>query len=126
MQPLATNIPTAASLALTSHASTSAADPPLPPDNPTETKLQRDEWMLLPSAPNQASSSSSRPVRAEVEVGDESLTEDYGESSAGGRTLGGGVDFFSNLGAERKRKPPPNERKIIEEVRGPYSIHKYF
>ncbi|KAF9049559.1 hypothetical protein BDZ89DRAFT_1242473 [Hymenopellis radicata] len=93
-RPLATDIPTAESLKLKSSAeagpSTAAA---------TEPKLKRDDWMMLP-----LSSSTSR-VQA---LDDESLTEDYGESSDGRRNLSGGVDFFSNMGTERKKKPTPN------------------
>lgn len=37
------------------------------------------------------------------------LTEGYGDE-AGARTLGGGVDFFSDLGIEKKKKDP-NENK---------------
>lgn len=44
------------------------------------------------------------------ETGGDDLTDGYGEGSGGGRTLGGGVDFFGSLGTERKRKDP-NENK---------------
>jgi hypothetical protein len=37
---------------------------------------------------------------------DESFTEDYGDPE-GSRGLGAGVDFFSNLGKEVKKKPLP-------------------
>lgn len=43
-------------------------------------------------------------------TGGDDLTDGYGEGSGGGRTLGGGVDFFGSLGTERKRKDP-NENK---------------
>lgn len=46
---------------------------------------------------------------ARVTAGDD-LTDGYGEGSGGGRTPGGGVDFFGSLGTERKRKDP-NEGK---------------
>ena len=36
----------------------------------------------------------------------DSFTEGYGEAEGNGRTLTGEVDFFSNLGTERKRKQP--------------------
>jgi hypothetical protein len=38
----------------------------------------------------------------------DSFTEDYGELSKDSRITSGGVDFFSNLGTERKKisKPP--------------------
>lgn len=38
-------------------------------------------------------------------LSEQSLTEDYGDSSGGARTMGGGVDFFSSLGIERQKKP---------------------
>ena len=40
---------------------------------------------------------------------DQSLTEDYGDIESDKRTLGGGVDFFSSLGTERKKKPRENK-----------------
>ncbi|KAF8644514.1 hypothetical protein AX16_008391 [Volvariella volvacea WC 439] len=108
-RPLATDIPTAGSLKITSHSNPEPGEPQeLPPSTKAETKLQRDEWMLLPtSIPTMGEPSTTRAGRVEVE--DESLTEDYGESSSGKRTLGGGVDFFSSLGTEVRRKnvPPP-------------------
>ncbi|KAF8133995.1 CwfJ C-terminus 1-domain-containing protein-like protein [Boletus edulis] len=97
-QLLAKDIPTAESLKLTSHAQATKDDPLLPPTTTTETRLQRDEWMVLPS-------SSSRPLP----TGDESYTDDYGGPSDSGRTLGGAVDFFSSLGTEKKRKPQPDK-----------------
>ncbi|EJC97994.1 uncharacterized protein FOMMEDRAFT_129928 [Fomitiporia mediterranea MF3/22] len=115
--PVATDIPTAESLKLKSHATASPDDPPLPSTRPAETKLIRDEWMLLPpssvSVPTPAAGSS----RIQIPTGNESLTEDYGEPVENGRTLGGGVDFFSNLGTERKRKqkedrPDPEKQKV--------------
>lgn len=36
----------------------------------------------------------------------DSLTEGYGETEGNGRTITGEVDFFTNLGTERKRKQP--------------------
>ena len=83
---LATDIPTSESLKLTSSAISGQADPPLPPTLHTESKLQRDEWMLQK---------------------DESLTEGYGEPSENADTMSGGVDFFSTLGTEVKKKPLP-------------------
>ncbi|KAG6832004.1 hypothetical protein H0H92_006040 [Tricholoma furcatifolium] len=99
---LATDIPTAKSLKLTSSAIAGPSDPKLPPNTTTETPLQRDEWMLLPNiAPT-------LPVedRRKLEIDDVSMTDDYGEPSGGQRTLGGGVDFFSSLGTERTKKRP--------------------
>lgn len=61
--------------------------------------------MMLPPGhdpPAQASSTARVAV-----LDDESLTEDYGEDTGGQRNLSGGVDFFSSLGTERKKKPDP-------------------
>lgn len=38
------------------------------------------------------------------------MTDGYGDDESSGRTLDGGVDFFSALGSEHKRKDP-NEDK---------------
>ncbi len=46
----------------------------------------------------------------------ESFTEDYGETSQNSRTVGGGVDFFSGLGTEHKKKPR-EERLDPDKVR---------
>ncbi|KAG6845123.1 hypothetical protein H0H87_000550 [Tephrocybe sp. NHM501043] len=99
---LATDIPTAKSLKLTSTAIAGPSDPKLPPSTSTETSLQRDDWMLLPpSVPTLPADD-----RRKVETDDVSMTDDYGEPSGGQRTLGGGVDFFSSLGIEVKKKRP--------------------
>ena len=55
------------------------------------------------SAPDPIEAGPSKHRR--LEVGEESLTEDYGEPVQNLRTMGGGVDFFSSLGTEKKRKP---------------------
>jgi hypothetical protein len=98
-QPLATDIPTAASLNLKSNTSTGS-------------ELKRDDWMMEPMAVDTPPPSKNRPQILE----DESLTEDYGEASTSSRTLGGGVDFFSDLGTEVKRKnnkpDKPNPEKV--------------
>ncbi|KAG8862405.1 hypothetical protein FRB96_001475 [Tulasnella sp. 330] len=104
--PLATRIPTAESLNITSHAS-EATSAKLPPSVPTENKLQRDEWMLLPETRLVVPSDSGKTSRM-VDV-DGALTEDYGDAVADKRTLGGGVDFFSSLGTERNKKPRDNK-----------------
>ncbi|KIJ17924.1 hypothetical protein PAXINDRAFT_72629 [Paxillus involutus ATCC 200175] len=106
---LATDIPTAESLKLMSHAKAPESNPPLPPTLSTETKLQRDEWMLLPPSGAQVLSSSSRPLAQQLPTGGESSTAEYGESSLGARIPGGAVDFFSSLGTEKKRKPQPDK-----------------
>lgn len=114
IQPLATDIPTAASLGLRTSAVEGPNDPPLPQLKPTESKLVRDEWMLLPpSAPVVPAASSSS--RLAMPTGNESLTEEYGDSNENGRTMSGGVDFFSSLGTEKRKKPIGN--KVDEKVR---------
>ncbi|KAJ7857614.1 CwfJ C-terminus 1-domain-containing protein-like protein [Mycena olivaceomarginata] len=82
-RPLATTIPTGESLKLTSTVTVYGRD---------GSTLKRDDWMLLPP---------SEPPPS----GDDSYTEDYGETSQNQRTLGGGVDFFSSLGTDIKKKP---------------------
>ncbi|EPQ54755.1 hypothetical protein GLOTRDRAFT_77477 [Gloeophyllum trabeum ATCC 11539] len=105
-QPLATDIPTAESLKLTSRAIEEPSDPPLPPPLRTETALKRDDWMLMPpTAPSVPTVTST----AHTPNGDESLTDDYGEPEQNQRRLDGGVDFFSSLGTERKKKPAPEK-----------------
>ncbi|OBZ68794.1 Pre-mRNA-splicing factor cwf19 [Grifola frondosa] len=107
-EPVTTTIPTAEDLKITSRAASEESDPPLPPTFTTETVLKRDDWMLMPSeAPSEAVAPSSSRLR--VPTGDESMTEEYGEPSQNARTTSGGVDFFSNLGTEiRKKKPQPD------------------
>ena len=51
----------------------------------------------------------------------DSFTEGYGEAEGDDRTLTGEVDFFSNLGTERKRKQPkdridPEKANILTEA----------
>jgi len=104
-KPLATDIPTAESLKLTSRAQSKPDDPSPPKPVVAESSLKRDDWMLEPSTSSVASPEVSR---LQVEAGDESLTDGYGEPSTSSRTLGGGIDFFSNLGKEKERKPKPD------------------
>ncbi|KAI0689707.1 CwfJ C-terminus 1-domain-containing protein-like protein [Cytidiella melzeri] len=109
---LVTNIPTADSLKLTSRATVTVNVPPLPKAVVTESTLKRDDWMLEPPT----ASTMSNPItqkRPSV-LGDQSLTEGYGESSRDARSSTGGVDFFSSLGTERQNKPrvDPTEPKI--------------
>ncbi|KAJ6584817.1 CwfJ C-terminus 1-domain-containing protein-like protein [Mycena capillaripes] len=110
-RPLATTIPTAESLKLTSTALPKGSGPPLPSTGSTESTLKRDDWMLLP--PSAPVLPLATPRRVQPPSGDESFTEEYGESSQDQRTLGGGVDFFSSLGTDiqkrRPDKPDPNK-----------------
>lgn len=46
-------------------------------------------------------------VKRQLTVAGESMTDDYGEVSGNQRTLGSGIDFFSSLGTDIKRKPRP-------------------
>ncbi|KAG6868226.1 hypothetical protein C0993_006002 [Termitomyces sp. T159_Od127] len=109
MWVLAADIPTAKSLKLTSSAIAGPSDPKLPSNTNTETPLRRDEWMLFPpTAPTLSAEDQQK-----AEMGDVSMTDDYGEPSGGQRTLSGGVDFFSSLGTDMKKKraerPAPDE-----------------
>ncbi|KAH9936259.1 CwfJ C-terminus 1-domain-containing protein-like protein [Fomitopsis serialis] len=100
-KPLATTIPTAESLKLTSRAEVKPDDPPLPAPVRAETTLQRDEWMLMP--PSTPEVASRKP-----DIDDAPLTEGYGESSQNARKVAGNLDFFSSLGTEHKKKPQPD------------------
>ncbi|KXN88124.1 Pre-mRNA-splicing factor cwf19 [Leucoagaricus sp. SymC.cos] len=119
---LATDIPTAESLKITSAAEERASDPNLPPFTKSGTKLERDEWMLLPPSILSVPSSTSASKRLAAN-NDKSLTEGYGEPSSNARTMGGGVDFFSSLGTEHKKKKPekpnPEEPKISSRELNP-------
>ncbi|KAF8600279.1 hypothetical protein BDV93DRAFT_538757 [Ceratobasidium sp. AG-I] len=109
---VASGIPTSASLELTSNASHIPPGARSPPKNvqQTETKLQRDEWMLLdPGTPTVPIGTPSRPpARAIVQTADE-MTDGFGEELVDARNLGGGVDFFSSLGTEHRKKPSPKD-----------------
>lgn len=65
--------------------------------------------LLDPGTPTIPVGTPSRPPeRAIVQTADE-MTDGFGEELTGGRTLGGGVDFFSSLGTEHRKKPPPKD-----------------
>lgn len=105
-------------MTLKSNASDSlAGSVPLPTSSSTESKLKRDDWMLLePTTPTAFETSPIAPQAPVIQLGqDTSFTEDYGESVENGRTLGGGVDFFSSLGTERKKSRPekPDPSKVL-------------
>jgi len=110
---IATDIPTMESLKIRSTAEEKQSDPSLPPTTRSESKLQRDEWMLLPPSIPDVPAPTSAPKRPNVDF-DESLTDSYGEPSSNTRNAGGGVDFFSSLGTDHKKKQPekPNPDKV--------------
>jgi len=111
-QILATNIPTSESLKITSTAEVYRSEPD--PITKSRTKLQRDEWMLLP--PSIPSVPLSGPVSQPfTNNNDKPLTEDYGESLSNARTISGGVDFFSSLGTAHKKNQPerPNPNQVL-------------
>ena len=95
---------------LTTSAIAGPSDPEKPPNLSTETPLKRDEWLLPPIAP-----SIPTDIRKQIQVNDESMTDEYGEASGNQRTLGGGIDFFSSLGTDVKRKPR-SERPDPDQV----------
>ncbi|KZP31432.1 hypothetical protein FIBSPDRAFT_1037429 [Athelia psychrophila] len=120
---LASDIPTAASLNITSHANAGPSDPNLPPTGSTVTSLKRDEWMLLPSST--ATATTDVPHKQPF-TGDDSLIENYGEPAAvPPSSSGGNVDFFSSLGTEVKKKrdlldrPEPAAPKMSARVINP-------
>ncbi|KLO17276.1 hypothetical protein SCHPADRAFT_821751 [Schizopora paradoxa] len=128
--PRTTDIPTAESLKLTSHATSVDGDPALPPSRATETTLKRDEWMMMPPSavtvptPDDRAPTSVLASRVRDSMEEESLTEGYGDQAVNSRSVGGGVDFFSSLGTERKRKekekpadkPQFSERELNREL----------
>ncbi|KAK0439782.1 CwfJ C-terminus 1-domain-containing protein-like protein [Armillaria borealis] len=105
-RPLATDIPTGESLKLTSSATAGSSSSTFQPLIPTESTLKRDDWML-----EEPAAQASRPSSSRIQLqDDENFTEDYGEASGSRRALGGGVDFFSTLGTDvRKKNPHPNK-----------------
>jgi hypothetical protein len=66
--------------------------------------------LLPPSIPSVPTPGTGRPTVKN----EEPLTEDYGEPSENARTMGGGVDFFSSLGTEHRKKKPekPNPDQV--------------
>ena len=114
-QILATDIPTAESLELTSTAGAGSLIA-LPHAVNTESVLKRDEWMIMPtSAPAMPADVQYQPKSYERPLTpptNDSFTEDYGELSRDSRTTSGGVDFFSSLGTERKKISKPLLDKV--------------
>ncbi|KAI0632175.1 CwfJ C-terminus 1-domain-containing protein-like protein [Trametes polyzona] len=116
--PLATDIPSAKDLQLTSRADERPGDPPLPPPLRTETVLKRDEWMLMPPTTPlvPATMATDTPVPM-----DEDLADGYGEPAHNARTATGTVDFFSSLGTEVRKKKQEPDRPNPDQ---PYISHK--
>jgi hypothetical protein len=80
--------------------------------------------MLEPDSQAQSASRSTGLSAASI-PGGSGLTEGYGDEEGSNRTLGGGVDFFSSLGTERKKevkeKPDPSKVRwlnIVGETEG--------
>jgi len=136
-QEAASNIPTADSLPITSQVE--KADAPLPPATSTGThRRERDAWMLDPGAIATTSTvpMPSRDVPRSAGVGGRDMTDGYGEPESSGRTLDGGVDFFSSLGTEHKRKdinegkpdpakPPIDHRELNIQLKEGKSVDEY-
>lgn len=78
--------------------------------------------MLLPEADPVMFMETSRSAEKLASLS-QSMTEDYGDAEAGRRTLGGGIDFFSSLGTERKKKPK-EEKPDPDKVRDPLAFLK--
>ncbi|KAH9480566.1 Pre-mRNA-splicing factor cwf19 [Psilocybe cubensis] len=117
---LASDIPTSESLKLTSSADATNSSVPLPHPTRIESTLKRDDWMMAepstPVLPVGARPQLSR-IDYSVEIGEESLDDGYGELSGNSRPVGGGVDFFSSLGTEKKKpsrpdRPDPDKPKV--------------
>lgn len=121
-QSVVANVPSAAGLPLKSHASEPAKGP-LPDATSTDSKTQeRQAWMLEP--PVTAPPVSSKPFgesnfpkcagtsagRSQPITTDMDMTDGYGENESSNRTMSGGVDFFSGLGTEHKRKDPQDDK----------------
>jgi len=111
-QPVTTMIPTGASLHINSTARATDADLTLPRATTTESKQQREEWMLL--NPSEPIVPVSTPPLHSLHRG-EGLTDRYGEEATGNRTVSGEVDFFSSLGTEH-RKRAVNDKPNPETV----------
>ncbi len=113
-----TDIPTAESLRLRASADDGPSLEDRPQSQSTAPKLKRDDWMLEHHKGEES------PIRTGLaRLADESLTEDYGEPSTSIRTMSGGVDFFSSLGTEHKRRKPCADRPDPDKVR--YSVFFY-
>lgn len=66
--------------------------------------------------PTTSSGNAAATSKSHLDPQEVSLTEDYGDEASNSRTLGGGVDFFSGLGTEHKRKPNARDKLLSEQV----------
>lgn len=105
-----TEIPTAESLKLRASAEDGPSLEDLPQSESTESKLKRDDWML------ELLKGGDRGL-SRLAQNEDALTEDYGEPSTSARTMSGGVDFFSSLGTEHKRRKPHSDRPDPDKAR---------
>jgi hypothetical protein len=87
-----------------SHAEAQPDDPPLPPTHAQESKLKRDDWMLMGSA----GPSTSTSVAAHASTRASGIPDDMGAPELAGPSTSTHGDFFSEMGTERKRKPKPD------------------
>ncbi|WVQ83928.1 hypothetical protein IAT38_006072 [Cryptococcus sp. DSM 104549] len=119
------SIPTSGSLPLKSNPS--GATSTLPPASTANTETQRDSWMLEPPAGSASTvPAATRDIPKSAGAGVYStssagMTEGYGDEQGSNRTLGGGVDFFSSMGTEHKKKDPkadmPDPSKLVIDKR---------
>lgn len=96
-----------------SSTSTKGISADLPHAIVSESKLKREEWMLLD--PSATTAPLQTPPLHSLSRGDDSLTDGYGDVDLNSRTVTGGVDFFSNLGVEHRPKKA-NDIPEIEKV----------
>ena len=136
-QEAVSNIPTAESLPIKSQVE--KADAPLPPATTAGThRRERDSWMLDPGSIATTSTvpMPTRDVPRNAGTGTRDLTDGYGEQESDGRILDGGVDFFSSLGTEHKRKdinegkpdpakPPIDHRELNHQLVEGKSVDEY-
>jgi hypothetical protein len=101
---VAQDIPTAESLKLTSRAYTLENDPPLPQGITSKSRIERDEWMLPPTADAAELPFDKASSTAGASGGSKDAAQERGE------------DFFSSLGIEKKKKQAP-ERPDPDDVR---------
>jgi hypothetical protein len=122
LQYAVANAPAAAGMSLQSHAS-EPAEAALPDSTASGSQpRERDSWMLEPtiSAPpvisnpfterNTPKSAGLPSGRSQPIEMSNDMTDGYGEEESSNRTLNGGVDFFSALGSEHRRKDPNDDK----------------